>query len=70
MRKKVHHSNKSTIREQQNKKSLKNSAFYGNYHSALMTEQFNVLAAKYNEILDIISNMWLWRICGMGSLRK
>ena len=47
---------------EQNKKSRKNSAFYGNYLSSLMTEQFNVLAAKYNEILDIISNMWLWRI--------
>ena len=28
------------------------------------------MAAKYVNTTDIISNMWLWEICGMESLNK
>jgi len=28
-----------------------------------------MVAAKYDKNIDIISNMWLWEIWGMGSLR-
>ena len=42
----------------------------GDYYSSLMEEIALWWLQNSLFIADIISNMWLWRIWGMGSLRQ